>query len=93
MNTAGRAELLESQTNKKSHLKGGHTKKETTIKRNRRFPSKKANEMEGNKLSDIQFKRVVIRMLKELTDNYKEMNGNYKSVKKEIKLKTTTRKK
>ena len=43
--------------------------------------------MEVTKLSDIEFKLMVIKMFKELTDNYKELrelhqhekgNGNYK---------------
>ena len=42
------------------------------------------NEKEVSKLSDIEFKRMVIRMLKELSDNYKELSGNYRSMKKEI---------
>ena len=37
-----------------------------------------------SQLSDIEFKRMVIRMLKELTDSYKELSENYNSVKKEI---------
>ena len=45
---------------------------------------KELNEMEANKLSGIEFKRMVIRMLKELSDNYKELSGNYKSKKNEI---------
>ena len=40
--------------------------------------------METCKLSDIEFRRMVIRMLKELTDNYKELSENYNSMKKEI---------
>ena len=36
-------------------------------------PLKELNEMEVSKLSDIEFKRMVIRMLKELSDNYKEL--------------------
>ena len=47
-------------------------------------PLKELNEMEVSKLSDIEFKRMVIRMLKELTDNYKEMSENYNSMKKGI---------
>ena len=39
--------------------------------------------MEASKLSDIEFKRMVIRMIKELTDNYKELSENYKSMRKE----------
>ena len=45
-------------------------------------PVKELNEMGASKLSDIEFKRMVIRMLKELTDNYKELSGNYSSMKK-----------
>ena len=32
-------------------------------------PLKELNEMEASKLSDTEFKRMVIRILKELTDN------------------------
>ena len=41
--------------------------------------------MEGSKLSSIQFKRMIIRMFKECTDNYKELSENYNSMRKEIK--------
>ena len=41
-------------------------------------------EMEASKLLDIEFKRMVIMMLKELTDNYKELSENYNSMRKEI---------
>ena len=41
------------------------------------------NEIETSKLSDIDFKTMVIWMLKELTDN-KELSGNYNSMRKEI---------
>ena len=44
------------------------------------------NEMEGSKLSDIEFKRMVIRMLKEITENYKEPSENYNSMKRKQKL-------
>ena len=40
-------------------------------------PLKMLNEMEVSKISDIEFKRMVIRMLKELTDNYEELSENY----------------
>ena len=45
---------------------------------------KELNEMEASKLLDIEFKRMVIRMLKELSDNYKELSENFKGMKKEI---------
>ena len=47
-------------------------------------PLKELNEMEVSKLSDVEFKIMVIKMLKELTDNYKELRENYISMKKEI---------
>ena len=47
-------------------------------------PLTELNEMEVSKLSDIEFKIMVIRMLKELTDNYKELSEKYNSVKTEI---------
>ena len=47
-------------------------------------PLKELNEMEVSKLSDTEFKIMVIRMLKELTDNYKELSENYNTMKKEI---------
>ena len=47
-------------------------------------PLKGLNEMEVTKLSDIEFKIMVIRVIKELTDNYKELSENYDSMKKEI---------
>ena len=47
-------------------------------------PLKALNEMEVSKPSDIEFKRIAIKMLKELTDNYKELSEKYNSMKKEI---------
>ena len=45
---------------------------------------KELNEMEASKLSDIEFKIMVIRMPKVLTDNYNELSENYNCMKKEI---------
>ena len=47
-------------------------------------PLKELNEMEVSKLSNIEFKIMVIKMLKKLTDNYKELSEYYISMKKEI---------
>ena len=47
-------------------------------------PLKELNEMEASKLPDMEFKRMVIRIVKELTGNYKELSENYNSMKKEI---------
>ena len=47
-------------------------------------PIKELNKMEVSRLSDIEFKIMVIKMLKELTDNYKELSENYIHHNKEI---------
>ena len=47
-------------------------------------PLKEINEMKVTKLSDIEFKVIVTKMLKEVADNYKELSENYNSMKKEI---------
>ena len=39
-------------------------------------PLKELNEMEVSKPSDIEFKLMFIRMLKELTDNCRELSEN-----------------
>ena len=39
-------------------------------------PLKELNKMEVNKLSHTEFKTMVIKMLKELTDKYKQVNEN-----------------
>ena len=35
------------------------------------------NKREASKLSDIEFKTMVIRKLNELTENYRNLQGNY----------------
>lgn len=45
---------------------------------------KELNEMQANNFSEIEFKVMVMRMLKELSKNYKEPRGNYNGMKKEI---------
>ena len=49
-------------------------------------PLKELNEMEVSKLSDIEFKIMVVRILKELTDSYKELSDNYINTKKKIEI-------
>ena len=56
-------------------------------------PQNELNEMEVTKPSDIEFKIMVIKVLKELTDNYKELSENYNSMKKEIETIIKIRKK
>ena len=47
-------------------------------------PPKGLDEMEVSNLSDTELKIMVIKMLKEFTDNYKELSENYNSMKREI---------
>ena len=47
-------------------------------------PVKELNEREASKLSDVEFKRMMIRMLRKLTDNYKELSKKYNRMKKEM---------
>ena len=49
---------------------------------------KRLNEIEANDLSDIEFKVVIIRMLKELSENYKELSGNNINMKNDIETMT-----
>ena len=49
-------------------------------------PLKELNEMEVSKISDIEFKIMFIKMLKKLTDKYKELSDNYINTKKKIEI-------
>ena len=62
----------------------GRQKKKMQSKGMEDSPLKELNEKEVTKLSDIEFKLMVIKIHKELTDNYKELSENYISMKKEI---------
>ena len=42
-----------------------------------KIPEKELNEVEISNLSDTEFKRMVIRMLKEHSENYNELSKNY----------------
>ena len=53
----------------------GRQKKNMQSKGMEDFPLKELNEMEVTKLSDTEFKIMVIRMLKEHRENYKELSG------------------
>ena len=71
-----------TEKKKKTHLKLGE-RKDLQSKGMEDSPLQELNEMEASKLSDTEFKRMVIRMLKELTGNYKELSGKYNSMKVE----------
>ena len=64
----------------------GRQKKNMQSKGIENSPLKGLNEMDVSKLSDIEFKIMVIRMIKELTESYKELSENCNSMKKEIEI-------
>ena len=47
-------------------------------------PEKELNEIEASHSSDIEFKVMIIGMLMELSENCKELRGNYISMRKDI---------
>ena len=47
-------------------------------------PVKDLNEVHACELSDVEFKRMVIRRIKELTDKCKELSDNDNNMKEEI---------
>ena len=71
METTSKAEYQESQGKKKESPKMGRQRKNLQSKGMEDSPLKELNEMGVSKLSDIEFKRMVIRMLKDPTDNYR----------------------
>ena len=71
----------------------GRQKKNMQSKGKGDSPLKALNEMEVTKLSDIEFKIMVIKILKELTDNYKELSEDYINMRKKIETMNKTRKK
>ena len=77
----------------KDSPKMGRRRKNLQWKGTEDSPLQELNEMEASKLSDIEFKQMIIRMLKELTDTYKELSENYNNMKKKIETNTRPRKK
>ena len=71
----------------------GRQKQNLQSKRMEDSPLKELNEMEVTKLSDIELNLMFIKMLKELTDNYKELSEKYISMKKEIEQKAKSEQK
>ena len=51
------------------------------MKEQDKIPEKELNEMEANNLADAEFKTLVIRMLKELNENF---NKEIESIKCEV---------
>ena len=73
--------IRKHRNKQKESTKMGRQKKKMQSKGMEDSPLKELNEKEVTKLSDIEFKLMVMKMLKELTDNYKELSENYISMK------------
>jgi len=48
------------------------------------LPEKELNEMEASKLPDTEFKTMVIKMLKEHSENDKELSENFNRIKEDM---------
>ena len=75
MKRVGKAEHWECRNKQKVSPKMERQRKNLQEKGKEEYLVKELSEMEASKLSDIEFNRMVIRMIKELTDNYKEQSG------------------
>ena len=54
----------------------GRKRNNPLVKRKEEVSETMLNKKEASQLSDIEFKAVVIRKLKELTKNYQKLQGN-----------------
>ena len=52
------------------------------MKEQKESPKKELNKMEASKLLDIEFKTKVMRMLKELSENFNSMKKDIETIKK-----------
>ena len=50
------------------------------MKEQDKSPEKEINEVEASNLRDIEFKKIVIRMLKELSENYNKEIASIKKI-------------
>ena len=55
------------------------------MKRQNKTPEKELNKLETSNLSDAGFKTLVIRMLKELSENLNNIKKDMETIKKEVK--------
>ena len=62
----------------------GREKRSPQFKGMAELQVKELNEFEASNLSDIEFKKLVIRMLKKDNNDCKELSGKNNSMKKEI---------
>ena len=55
----------------------GRQRKNPEMKGKEEASERMLTEKEASQLSDIEFKKMVIRKLNELTENYQKLQGNY----------------
>ena len=58
----------------------GRQRNNLQMKDKGKSPERMLNEIQASKLSVTEFKILVIRMLKELSENCKELQGSYKEL-------------
>ena len=58
----------------------GRQRNNCQAKEKEEFPEKELNEIEASKLSDIEFKVMFIRMLKELNENHTSMKKDMETI-------------
>ena len=75
-------DIRKRRNKQKESPKMGRQKKNMQSKGMEDSPLKELSKMEVSKLSVIEFNLMVIKMLNELTDNYKELSEDYDSMKK-----------
>ena len=54
------------------------------MKKQEKTPEKELNEMEASKLKDTEYQPMVIRMLKELCENFNSMKKGTETIKKNL---------
>ena len=57
-------------------------RKRSTVEEEEESPKKELSEMEASKLPGTEFKTMVIRMLKELSENFNSMKKDIETIKK-----------
>ena len=76
---------IAAQPNRSKHrevVKMQRQRTRSQIKEQKESPKKELNKMEASKLPDIEFKTKVMRMLKELSENFNSMKKDIETIKK-----------
>ena len=71
---------LRNSSKEESSKKNGKTKTQLQAEGKEGSSERVLNGIQANKLSNIEFQTILIRMLNELNENYKKLQGNYKEL-------------